>query len=229
MATNPQSNARGNALAKIPVIVAGKPAEAKQRSVAPPARSASEAYRAYKPQPFLREEREEVTVLFGGLHWRVERVIQGAMQNLGYRAQILPTATRDDLLTGREVADIGQCCPTSFTTGNLTNFLRERSAELGPETVARKYIYVTAGSCGACRFGQYHQSYELALRNVGLDSFRMFLLGQEGLDQGPQAGGGLDLNLPFTLGAVWAIVLTDIVQDLEYQVRPFEVNKGETE
>jgi predicted nucleotide-binding protein (sugar kinase/HSP70/actin superfamily) len=188
-----------------------------------------EPYRAYKPLPFTRAERDTVTILFGGLHWRVERVLQGAMEGLGYRARVLPTATRADLLTGREVADVGQCCPTSFTTGNLANVLREEAGRIGAEEVAKRFVYVTAGSCGSCRFGQYHQSYELALRNVGLESFRMFLLGQEGLDQGPAAGGGLELNLPFTLGAVWAIVLTDVVQDLEYQVRPYEVNPGETE
>jgi predicted nucleotide-binding protein (sugar kinase/HSP70/actin superfamily) len=170
-----------------------------------------------------------VTILFGGLHWRAERLVQGAMENLGYRTRVLPTATRADLLTGREVADIGQCCPTSFTTGNLANFLRDEAKRLGADRVADDYVYVTAGSCGACRFGQYHQSYELALRNVGLESFRMFLLGQDGLDQGPAHGGGLELNLPFTLGAVWAVVLADVIQDLEYQIRPYEKNPGETE
>ena len=213
---------------QIPIVRAEDRFPAKTRAVAPPARTASQPYRAYKPRPFTREERDKVTVLFGGLHWRAERVIQGAMENLGYHTQVLPTATREDPLTGRAVADIGQCCPTSFTTGNLANFLREQAKAIGAEQVSQRYIYITAGSCGACRFGQYHQSYELALRNVGLDTFRMFLLGQEGLDQGPAAGGGLELNLPFMLGAVWAIVLTDVVQDMEYQIRPFEVNPGET-
>jgi hypothetical protein len=143
--------------------------------------------------------------------------MQGAMENLGYRAQIMPTATRADLLTGREVADIGQCCPTSFTTGNLVNVLRREAQRIGAEEVAKNFVYLTAGSCGACRFGQYHQSHELALRNAGMRAFRMFLVGQEGLDQGAASGGGLDLNLPFTLGAAWAVVLADVVQDLEYQ------------
>ena len=213
----------------IPIAKAAETVPASVRAVAPPARTASEPYRAYRPRPFKREERDDVTILFGGLHWRAERVIQGAMENLGYRARVLPTASRADLLTGREVADIGQCCPTSFTTGNLANFLRDEAKRIGAERVSKEYVYVTAGSCGACRFGQYHQSYELALRNVGLDAFRMFLLAQENLDQGAAEGGGLDLNLPFTLGAVWAIVLTDVVQDLEYQVRPYEVRKGDTE
>jgi predicted nucleotide-binding protein (sugar kinase/HSP70/actin superfamily) len=211
----------------IPIVKEKEP-KAPVRAVAPPARTAAQPYRAYKAAPFTREERSRVTVLFGGLHWRAERVIQGAMENLGYRTQVLPTATREDLLTGREVADIGQCCPTSFTTGNLANFLRGEAGRIGHERVAKEYVYVTAGACGACRFGQYHQSYELALRNVGLEAFRMFLLGQENLDQGEQAGGGLELNIPFTLGAFWAVVLADIVQDIEYQTRPFEVKPGET-
>jgi len=188
-----------------------------------------EHYLAYQPRPFTRAERDRVTILFGGLHWRVERLIQGAMGNLGYRSQVLPTATKEDLLTGRELADIGQCCPTSFTTGNLANVLRQETQQQGAEEVAKKYVYVTAGACGACRFGQYHQSYELALRNAGLDSFRMFLLAQNGLEQGAAEGGGLELNLPFTLGAIWAVIVGDLIQDLEYQIRPYEVNPGETE
>ena len=205
-------------------FVAG--ADVPPSDVRPITRNSVGGYRAYRPAPFTREERDRVTVLFGGLHWRAERVIQGAMENLGYRTEVLPTASRADLLTGREVADIGQCCPTSFTTGNLANFLRDKAAKIGADAVSSVYVYLTAGSCGSCRFGQYHQSYELALRNLGLESFRMYLLGQDGLDQDTGAGGGIELDLPFTLGAVWAVVLTDLVQDLEYQARPYEVNPG---
>ena len=90
-------------------------------------------------------------------------------------------------------------------------------------------MYLTAGSCGACRFGQYHQSYELALRNSGLGAFRMFLMAQDQMDQKDQMGDGLDLDLPMTLGCLWGIFCTDLVQDLEYQVRPYEVTPGQTD
>lgn len=218
----------------IPILAEGtRPARTRPAQVlskpSPHGVRSDEPYRAYRPRPFVAAERGQVTVLIGGLHWRVERLFQGVLENMGHKAQILPTATLADLMAGREAADIGQCSPTSFTTGNLANFLRGEAQHLGADEVARRYVYVTAGSCGACRFGQYHQSYELALRNAGLESFRMFLLGQDGMDQGAVPGGGLELNLPATLGAVWSIVLTDIVQDLEYRVRPYERNAGETE
>jgi predicted nucleotide-binding protein (sugar kinase/HSP70/actin superfamily) len=189
----------------------------------------TEHYRAYAPRPFTRAERDSVTVLFGGLHWRVERVIQAVLENGGNRAEVLPIATREDLLTGREVADIGQCCPTSFTTGNLVNFVKHKAREHGVEETAKRYVYLTAGACGACRFGQYHQSYELGLRNAGLGAFRMFLLAQDDLAQRAVTGGGLNLDPPMTLGCLWAIFCTDLVQDLEYQVRPYEVVAGQTD
>jgi len=190
--------------------------------------AATNHYRTYTPRPFTKEERDHVTILFGGLHWRAERVLQAMFENQGYKSQVLPTATREDLLTGREVADIGQCCPTSFVTGNLANFLRSEAKLVGREEVAEKYVYFTAGSCGACRFGQYHQSYELALRNIGMESFRLFLMAQDKLDQGAANGNGLEINLPFTLGAAWGILCTDVLQDLEYQIRPYEVVPGQT-
>src|SRR5262244_2465294 len=190
---------------------------------------ATDHYRAYAPRPFTRAERDSTTILFGGLHWRIERILQAVLENGGNKAEILPVATKDDLLTGRENADIGQCCPTSFTTGNLVNFLKKRSGEIGAEERNKNYVYLTAGSCGACRFGQYHQSYELALRNSGLEAFRMFLLAQDNLDQRAVMGDGLDFNLPFTLGCLWGIFCTDLVQDLEYQVRPYLVEPADTE
>src|SRR5688500_14329226 len=103
-------------------------------------------YRAYTPAPFTPQERDSTTILFGGLHWRAERVLEGVFENVGYRARALPATTRADLETGREVADIGQCCPTSFTTGNVVNFLRSEAKRVGAEDVAKRYVYLTAGA-----------------------------------------------------------------------------------
>jgi predicted nucleotide-binding protein (sugar kinase/HSP70/actin superfamily) len=185
-------------------------------------------YRAYKPAPLTKTEINQVEILFGGLQWRAERMLQAVFENLGYKARPLPPATKADLSAGRELADIGQCCPTTFTTGNLANFLRAETDRIGKEAVRDSYVYVTAGSCGACRFGQYHQSYELALRNLGLESFRLFLIDQQKADQDSANGGGLEVNMPLTLGVVWAILVGDVLQSLEYRTRPYEVRAGQT-
>lgn len=186
-------------------------------------------YKAYRSPPFARGERGEVTVLFGGLTWKHERLIQGALENLGYRARPLPNIGRADLDAGKELIDAGACCPTTFTAGNLVNFLRERVRAEGREQVLRGYAFLTAGSCGPCRFGQYHESYAMALDAMGLEPFRVFLLDQYHLETRGIEGAGIELTLPFTLGAVWGVMVGDVLTDLEYMTRPYEVVPGATE
>jgi len=186
-------------------------------------------YLGYRPKPFVREERKDVTVLFGGLTWKHERLVQGAMHNLHYNAEPLPNVARADLDAGKELIDVGACCPTTFTAGNLVNFLKSEVALRGKAEVNKKFVYLTAGSCGPCRFGQYHESYEMALDALGLRDFRMFLLAQDQLDQGPVNGGGLEINMQLTTGLIWAILCGDVLTDLEYMTRPYEVIPGQTD
>lgn len=186
-------------------------------------------YTAYKPRPFKREERDKVTVLYGGLTWKHERLIQGAFHNLKYKAEPLPNIKREDLDAGKELIDVGACCPTIFTTGSLVNLLKAKVADQGKEEVRDNYVFLTAGACGPCRFGQYHESYAMALDGLGLRDFRLFLLAQDELDQGPADGGGLEINLPLSLGLIWGILCADQLTDLEYMTRPYEVNPGQTD
>jgi predicted nucleotide-binding protein (sugar kinase/HSP70/actin superfamily) len=186
-------------------------------------------YKAYRTPPFTRAEREQVTIVYGGLTWKHERLIQGALENLGYRAQPLPPIRRADLETGKELTDVGACCPTTFTTGNLANFVKERAAAEGKEQAIKNYVYVTAGSCGPCRFGQYHESYSMALQGLGMEQFRMFLLDQYNLETEGTEGSGIEVTLPLTLGIVWGALMADLLTDLEYMTRPYEVIPGETD
>ncbi len=186
-------------------------------------------YTAYKPRPFTRDQREKTTILYGGLTWKHERLMQGVLRNLKYNAEPLPNIARDDLDAGKELIDTGACCPTIFTTGSLVNFLKKEVAAHGKEQVNEKFIYLTAGACGPCRFGQYHESYTMALDGLGLRDFRLFLLAQDELDQGEGNGGGLEINMPMSLGLIWSILCGDLLVDLEYMTRPYEVNPGQTD
>jgi predicted nucleotide-binding protein (sugar kinase/HSP70/actin superfamily) len=88
-------------------------------------------YTSYKARPFTREQREKTTILFGGLTWKHERLVQGVFNNLNYNAKPLPNIARADLDAGKELIDTGACCPTIFTTGSLVNFLKSEVATNG--------------------------------------------------------------------------------------------------
>ena len=67
---------------------------------------------------------------------------------------------------------------------------------MSKEEILEKYVFVTAGACGPCRFGMYEAEYRLALRNSGFDGFRVLLFQQQGLDQSGEEAG-LELNAQF--------------------------------
>ncbi len=185
-------------------------------------------YRAYKPRPFTKEERSHTTILFGGLTFKHERLIEGALENMGYRTKSLPNIERIDLDIGKEYIDVGACCPTTFTAGNLARTLMEIEKREGKEAVKDKYVFVTVGACGPCRFGQYHESYERVLEGLNLREFRLFLLDLLQLEQSRE-GGGLEIGMPLTLGLVHAMFMGDLITDMEYATRPYEVKKGQTD
>ena len=181
-------------------------------------------------RPFTRAERPFTTVLFGGLTWKHERLIQAMMTGHGYIAEYLPTPTVRAFQAGKEYGNNGQCNPTYFTVGNLVEYLVGLEAEgLSRREIIDKYVFFTAGACGPCRFGMYEAEFRLALRNAGFDGFRVLILEQTGGLNQALDDAGLELNLDFTLGLLNAFMIADILNDVAYQLRPFEREPGATD
>ncbi len=181
-------------------------------------------------RPFTRAERPDTTVLFGGLTWKHERLIQSTLHGLGYKAEYLPAPDVKAYQTGREFGNNGQCNPTYFTVGNLIEYLSSLEKNgLSRKEIIDRYVFFTAGACGPCRFGMYEAEFRLALRNAGFEGFRVLILEQSGgLNQAAEADG-LEMNVDFTLGIINSFLIADIINDTAYQIRPFEVENGATD
>jgi predicted nucleotide-binding protein (sugar kinase/HSP70/actin superfamily) len=180
--------------------------------------------------PFTRSQRANTTLLFGGLTWKHEHLIHGALEGLGYKCEAVPTPDVQAFQLGKEYGNNGQCNPTYFTVGNLVQYLQSLEANgLSRQQIIDNYVFFTAGACGPCRFGMYEAEYRLALRNSGFDGFRVMLFQQSGGLNQSEAEAGLDLNVDFFLSILNAMNMGDLVTDAGYQIRPFEVNKGDTD
>ncbi len=180
-------------------------------------------------RPFTKDQRAHTTLLFGGLTWKHEKLIHGALEGLGYRAQTMPSPNVKAFQLGKEYGNNGQCNPTYFTVGNLVQFLQGLEEQgLSREEIIDHYVFFTAGACGPCRFGMYESEYRLALRNSGFDGFRVLLFQQSGGLSQSDAEAGLEMNLDFFLGILNAMNCGDIVNEVAYAIRPFEVREGET-
>jgi len=187
-------------------------------------------FRRPAERPFTAQERDRVTILFGGLTWKHERFIQAAFQRCGYGFEPLPNPTLASYHLGRTFGNPGQCNPTYFTVGNLIQFLRIlESHGLTKQEIIDKYVFFTAGSCGPCRFGMYESEYRMALENAGFAGFRVLLFSQNDGIKAQSGEPGLKFSVDLGMGAMNALNLGDITNEIAYQLRPYEVVPGATD
>ncbi len=187
-------------------------------------------FRRPTERPFTAAERDRVTILFGGFTWKHERLIQGVFQGCGYRCEPLPNPTLASYHLGRAFGNPGQCNPTYFTVGNLIQYLRELETRgLSKQEILDNYVFFTAGSCGPCRFGMYESEYRMALENAGFGGFRVLLFSQDDGIKAQSGEAGLKFNVDLGMGAMNALNLGDITNEIAYHMRPYEVVPGETD
>jgi predicted nucleotide-binding protein (sugar kinase/HSP70/actin superfamily) len=179
---------------------------------------------------FTAEERHRVTILFGGFTWKHEDLIRAVFQGCGYSCEKVPVPNVSAFQIGKQYGNNGQCNPTYFTVGNLVQYLQSLESQGIPrQQILDNYVFFTAGSCGPCRFGMYEAEYRFALKNAGFDGFRVLLFKDSDGIRAASGEPGLKFTIDFGFGMLNAMHLGDVLNDLIYQVRPFEVNKGETD
>ena len=181
-------------------------------------------------RPFTANERDRVTILFGGLTWKHEELLRAVFEGAGYRCDVLPAPDVAAYQLGREHGNVGQCNPTYFTVGALIQYLRRLEAGgLSRRAIVDGYVFFTAGTCGPCRFGMYEAEYRLALQNAGFDGFRVLLFQQNDGLKATSGEPGLKFTVDFGMGALIAFTLGDVIHQLVYRIRPYEVIAGETD
>ncbi len=189
-------------------------------------------YDAMVDPQFKKSQRGDTTLLVSGLTAAHDYLVKAAMTGLGYKVEVIDAPDNDALRYGKEFGNRGQCNPTYFTVGNLVKFLTERGRRdrLGARDMVDKYVFLTAGACGPCRFGMYATEYRKALRDAGFDGFRVMLFQQKGgLKQATGDDAGLEMNPKFFLGLLKAIIAGDVINGMGYRMRPYELEAGATD
>lgn len=202
---------------------------ARLRALAP-APAPRDHFRRPIERPFTAAERDRVTILFGGLTTKHEQLIKSVFQAAGYKTEVLPTPDVAAFQLGKEYGNNGQCNPTYFTVGHLIKYLQHlESSGLSRQEIIDNYVFFTAGSCGPCRFGMYEAEYRLAVENAGFHGFRILLFQQTDGIRAASGEPGLKFTVDFGMGAFSALNFGDILNDMTYQLRPFEVHAGQTD
>jgi len=187
-------------------------------------------WRDIPKEPIEYAPKKETIMLVGGLTILQDRLVETALNSIGENFIALPNPDFESFQKGKAFGNRGQCNPTYFTVGNLVKYLQNLRDEKGlsAQEIVKKYVYVTAGGCGPCRFGMYITEYKKALRDAGFDGFRITSFEHDkGIFQGDdEVEQILNLSPKFFITLVKAIVIGDIMNILGYKMRPYEVEVG---
>ncbi len=177
--------------------------------------------------PFTARERDTVTILFAGLTWKHERLIEGLLRGAGYHCQRLPETDRVAHEVGKEFCASGLCNPVYFTVGNLIRFLQQKERSgLSRQDIVRRYIYFTAACGGPCRFGMYESEFREALNAAGYDGFRVLSFSQDHGIYASTGHNGLEFSVDFGMNTMHAFILGDLLNSAQHRLRPYEVQTG---
>lgn len=187
-------------------------------------------YRLPRERVFSDEKQDQVTILFGGLTWKHERLILGLLEAEGYLCERIPETDRAAHELGKEFCANGLCNPVYFTVGSLLTKLRSlEDAGLSPKEIIERYVFFTAACGGPCRFGLYEAEFRTALRAAGFAGFRILSFSQEHGIHASTGHSGLKFSVDFGCNTLHTFILGDLLHDLQHRLRAFEVHSGSTD
>jgi predicted nucleotide-binding protein (sugar kinase/HSP70/actin superfamily) len=146
-------------------------------------------------------------------------VIAAILRGNGIDAEALPMSGRESMELGRKYTSGKECYPCILTTGDIVKKTRE--PDFDPERAA----FFMAQANGPCRFGQYHKAHRMVLDDLGLEDVPMVVL-----DQTNQFSEQIEKFGPDFYRDCWDLALiVDFMQKMVREIRPYEVNEGETD
>ncbi|MBI5588434.1 MAG: CoA activase [Deltaproteobacteria bacterium] len=143
-----------------------------------------------------------------------------AFQACGIDAEVMPEPDDESLKWGRRYTSGRECYPCILTTGDMVKMTRKEDFD------REKTAFFMPSGSGPCRFGQYNRYQRLVLDELGFQDVPVYAPDQDGnfyRELGAVKGG----NFPRL--AWWGIVSVDLLDKILREIRPYEVNRGESE
>ncbi len=168
---------------------------------------------------FTKQMREEYTILVPQMLPMHFALLVRVIQTYGYKVEMLNTSGKSILDYGQKYVHNDACFPAVLVIGQLIDAVK--SGKYDPHKVA--LIITQTG--GGCRASNYIHMLRKALTRAGLEYVPVISLNLSGLEKNP----GFKLSLGFIRKAVYAVFYGDLLMNVANQVRPYEIEPGDTQ
>ena len=167
---------------------------------------------------FTKEERKKHTIIFPQMSPTHFGMFEAVLRSSGYNALVLEHATPEDVEAGLKSVNNDACYPSIMVTGQLVNAFI--SGKCDPDNTS---VMITQTG-GGCRATNYIAFLRKALKEAGYPNVPVISLNVSGLEGNP----GFKITPKLVDGLIKACTWGDLLMAVTMRVRPYEINKGET-
>lgn len=168
---------------------------------------------------FTEEDRKKHTIICPQMSPIHFGMFEAVFRANGYNLMVLEHATAEDVEAGLKSVNNDACYPSIMVTGQLVNAFT--SGRCDPDNTS---VIITQTG-GGCRATNYIAFLRKALKEAGFSQVPIISLNLVGLEDNP----GFKLTLPLADGMLKAALWGDLLMAVTMRVRPYEINKGETD
>ena len=170
--------------------------------------------------PFVKEDKERRTILVPNLSPAFSVLAAAYMRAKGYKAASLPVADKRAIELGKKFVHNDICFPCQVNIGENLLWLEQH-----PEVKQTEVSVGLSKNCENCRAVQYPVLARKALDEAGYKDVSIITTGTDNKNMHP----GFQLGLDFRLHMLWGLVTMDAIEIMYRALRPYEVNKGDTQ
>jgi predicted CoA-substrate-specific enzyme activase len=147
--------------------------------------------------------------------------ICAAFRACGIKAEVLPESDEESISLGRQVTSGRECYPYILTVGDFIKKLKQPGFD--PHSSA----FFMPSTDGPCRFGLYNRYQSIIIEDLGYKNVAFI---------SPNQGNARDYYSEFDVFSskfyriVWSgIIAIEYLEKLAREIRPYELQKGETD
>ena len=165
---------------------------------------------------FTKEMKKNYTILAPQMSPIHFGLLQEAFRYSGYRVDILPSLDQHAVDEGLKYVNNDACYPAILVVGQLIGALKS-----GKYDVNKTALLITQTG-GGCRATNYIGFLRKALKDCGLEHVPVISLSAQGFEKNE----GFTFSYPLLNRAMQALIYGDLLMNVLYRTRPYEVKKG---
>jgi predicted CoA-substrate-specific enzyme activase len=146
-------------------------------------------------------------------------ILSAATRSCGMPSEVLPMPNEADLELGRKYTNGQECFPFICTLGSFLSKLKN------PDTDPKKVSFFMPDHNGPCRFGEYNKLHRHVFDNLGYADAEIVRPSNEDAYASLASGHSVRWRNNSWRG----IIALDLMRKMLEQVRPYEINKGDTD